>query len=245
MVTASTSEELKKEIVDEVLSLGTVMEVLYSKFGIVHKAVIHLNGWKQWCARRARIFSNVHVVVNYMQTWMMRSKGAPLHFPKMMNPRAIELKAHIWCQIQNYEELPQLITSLQASHACVFKSMDVVVHTHAIPSIGNLTQVKIKEHVSLELDSYFDELMCRATSPNLLISVETMHKYVAGLAALKRMMHMLLDKLDRGARAVYLDAMEARFRFQKDVTLDYTDTFDTVDHREDVEELDFPGLSES
>ena len=68
------------------------------------------------------------------------------------------------------------------------------------------------------------------------------------------MMHMLSDELDRGAQAVYLDAMEARVRFQKDVTLDYTDTitdyrswhhFTVVDHHEDVEELDFPWFSKS
>ena len=113
----STQEELKKEILDEVLSLDIVMRALYSKFGTMHNAVIHLNGWQQRCARRARILSNVHVVVDYMQTWMMRYKGAPLHLPKMMKPGAVDLKARIWSQIQNYEELPQLITSIQA-HKC-------------------------------------------------------------------------------------------------------------------------------
>ena len=96
---------------------------------------------------------NVNVVVDYMQTWTMRYKADPFHLPKMMKPRAVEQKARIRSQIWNYEELPQLITSIQTSHACVFKSMDVVVHTHAIPSIGNLTQVKTKAHVRLELHS--------------------------------------------------------------------------------------------
>jgi len=109
----------------------------------------------------------------------------------MMKPREVEIKEHIWSQIQNYEDLPQLITSIPASHACVFKSMDVVVRIHAIPSIGNLTQVKTKEMVLLELDSYFDELMHVATSPDFPISEDTMHKYVVGPATLKRMMHML------------------------------------------------------
>ena len=39
-----------------------------------------------------------------------------------------------------------------------------------------------------------------------------MHKYVVGSAALKTIMCMLSDDLDRGARVVYLDAMEARVR---------------------------------
>ena len=77
--------------------------------------------------------------------------------------------------------------------------MDVVVHTHAIPSIGTLTQAKTKAKVRLELDSYFDELMHISTSPDLPISANIMHKYVVGLTALKTMMCMLSDELDRGA----------------------------------------------
>lgn len=115
------------------------MRALYSRVGIVHKAVVHLNGWQQCCARRAHILSNLHTSIDHMQTWTMKYKGAPLHFPKMMKPMEVELKACIWSQTQNYEELQQLITSLQASHARVFRSMDVVVYKHAIPSIGKLT----------------------------------------------------------------------------------------------------------
>lgn len=95
----------------------------------------------------------------------------------------------------------------------IFILFDVVVHAYALPSIGTLTQVKTKAQVWLELDSYFVELMRIATSPDLVISVETMHNYVVGQAALKAMMHMLLFKLDIGAQVVYLDAMEARVHF--------------------------------
>jgi len=70
--------------------------------------------------------------------------------------------------------------------------------------------------------------MCIATSVNLVISADTMHHYFASLATLKTtlktIMHMLSDKLDRGTREVYPDAMEARVHFQKDVTIEYTDT---------------------
>lgn len=185
---------MMKEILDEVLSLEIVMQALYSKFGTMHKAVFHLNGWQQHCVRRAHILANVHVVVDYMQTSTMRYKGASLHLRKIMKPKAVKLKA----RIQNYEELLWLITSIQASHARVFKIMDVVVHAHAIPSIGTLTQAKTKAQVQLELDSYFDELMHITTSLDLPISADTMHKYVVGPVAWKTMMHMLLDELDRG-----------------------------------------------
>lgn len=77
----------------------------------------------------------------------MRYKGAPLNLPKMMKPRVVELKACIWGQIRNYEDLLQLITSLQASHAWLFRSMDVFVHAHAIPSIVTLTKAKRKAQV--------------------------------------------------------------------------------------------------
>lgn len=147
MVTTSAKAELKKVTLDEVSSLEIVMWTLYSRFGTVHKAVVHHNSWQQHYVRIARILSNLHIVVDRMQTWTMRYKESLLHYPKMMNPMAVELKAHFQSQIQNYEELPQLITSLQASHAWVFRSMDVVVHTHAIPSIGTLTKAKTKSEV--------------------------------------------------------------------------------------------------
>lgn len=47
LVTTSAQEELKKTILDEVLSLETVMQALYSKFGTMHKVVVHLNNYQQ------------------------------------------------------------------------------------------------------------------------------------------------------------------------------------------------------
>ena len=104
--TTSARAEFKKKILDELLSLETIMQNLYFRFVTMHKSVIHLNGWKQRCARRPRIFSDIHTVVNHMQIWTMRYKGAPLHLPKMMKPKEVVLKAPIQSQIQNYEELP-------------------------------------------------------------------------------------------------------------------------------------------
>lgn len=45
LVIASARAELKKGILDEVLFLEKVMRAFYSKFGTMHKAVVHLNGW--------------------------------------------------------------------------------------------------------------------------------------------------------------------------------------------------------
>lgn len=89
--------------------------------------------------------------------------------------------------------------------------------------------MKTKIQIQLELDSYSDELMCISTNPDFPINADIIHKYVVGSAALKTMMHMLLDELDVEAREVYLADMEARVKFQKDVTLEHMDTI--VDYR--------------
>jgi len=65
----------------------------------------------------------------------------------------------------------------------------------------------------MELDSYFDELMCHATSPEFPISEDIMHKYIVGPETLKTMMCMLSNEFHRGAQEVYPDVMEARFKF--------------------------------
>ena len=74
------------------------------------------------------------------------------------------------------------------------------------------------------------------------------------MAALKTMMHILFNKLDKGAKSLYPDATKARVRFHKDVTTEYEDTindyqawheFATINHQEDVKELVFPQLYDS
>jgi len=143
------------------------------------------------------------------------------------------------------------MTSIQASHAQVFKIMEVIVNTHLIPWLGTLTQAKTKKQFQQELDSYFDELMRTVTSPDMPISADDMRKYVVGSTILKTMIHMLMDELDRGARAVYPNSMEARYKFQTDVTVEHMDTlkdyqswhqYATIDQHEDVEKLDFYGF---
>ena len=56
-----------------------------------------------------------------------------------MKPKAELDKAHIQILIQNYEQLPPLIISIEASHAWLIRSLDVIVRMHKIPSIGILT----------------------------------------------------------------------------------------------------------
>ena len=63
-------------------------------------------------------------------------------------------------------------------------------------------------------------------------------------------MHILLDELERVVWAVYPDGMEARFRFQTNVTVEHINTikdyqywhqYVTVDQHEDVEQLEIYG----
>ena len=93
--------------------------------------------------------------------------------------------------------------------------MHVIFHTHAIPPVWHTHRAEDKKQVWLELNIYFDNLMCMVTSIHLEINTDTMHQYVVGWTTLKTMMCMLLDELDRGARSVYPDAMEARVFFQQ------------------------------
>lgn len=92
LVTMSARAELKKAILDGVLSLDTVMRALYSKFGTMHQAIVHLHGQKHQRVRRARILKNIHAAIDNMQAWMMKYKGASLHLPKMMMANALSCK---------------------------------------------------------------------------------------------------------------------------------------------------------
>lgn len=101
--------------------------------------------------------TNIHL--DHVQTWTMRYKGAPPHLHKMMNLKVELDKACIRSQIQNYEELSPLITSIEALYAQLYKSLDVVVRKYGTPSIGRLTEAKEKNQFSLQFDAYFDQLM--------------------------------------------------------------------------------------
>ena len=74
------------------------MQALYSKFGTVHKEIIHLNGWQQRCARRPRILANLHATIDDMKKCTMKYKEAPLHMPKLMRASVVKLKACIRSQ---------------------------------------------------------------------------------------------------------------------------------------------------
>jgi len=48
--------------------------------------------------------------------------------------------------------------------------------------------------------------------------------YIIGLTLLRTKLHMLQDELDKGSKSIYLEAMEARVLFHKDIIKDYMDT---------------------
>jgi len=79
-------------------------------------------------------------------------QGSPTYLQNIMKPQAELDKALIHMLIQNYEHLPLLITRIEASYAQLFKSLDVIVRTHKIPSIRTLTQSMKKNQVLVEVD---------------------------------------------------------------------------------------------
>lgn len=130
--------------------------------------------------------------------------------------------------------------------------MDVIMRMHAILPIWHTHRGKDKKQVQLALNMYFDKLMWMVTSTHFEISIDTMHEYVTGTATLKKMMRMLSDELDRGAILVYPDTTGERAWFQKDDTIERTDTitdgqawnqFTTIDHHNDVKALVLPQRS--
>lgn len=133
----------------------------------------------------------MHVIIDHVQTWTMRYKGTPLHLQKMMKPQVALDKACIQSLIQNYEELSPLITNVEASYACLFRSLDVVVRKYGAPLIRTLTKVKEKNQVRLDLNIYFDHLKIMTTIAYLQVSVDNMWMYIASFTFLKTNMCML------------------------------------------------------
>jgi len=124
-------------------------------------------------------------------------KGAWLHLHK---PHVELDKARIQSLIQNYEQLSPLITSVEASYAWFFRSLDVPVRKYDTLLIGALIEAKEKNQVRLELDAYFDQLLLTTTKANLQVSIDNMWMYIASLNLLRTKLHMLQDQLDRGSK---------------------------------------------
>lgn len=103
-----------------------------------------------------------------------------------------------------------LIINIEASYAWLFRSLDVIVQMHKIPSIETLTQAMRKNQVMLDVDKYIEKLMHVATSNDFHLIVENMQWYISDTATLKTILHMLHVELDRCFRTISLEAMEAR-----------------------------------
>ena len=100
----------------------------------------------------------------------------------------------------------------------MFKTLDVIVQTHKIPSIRTLTQAMRKNQVMLDVNKYIEQLMRKTTSDDLQLSAKNMQRYISGPATLKTVLHMLQDELDRGFMTIYPESMEARVCFDKYIT---------------------------
>lgn len=143
----SIMAEMKKVILSKVSTLETTMQKLYDRFFTMHNVFVHVQGLQQWRKNLVQTLREIHVSIVHVQDWKMRYKGALLYFPKMTKPQAKLDKANVWMLIQNYEQLSPFINNIQASYALLYKSLDVMVRTHMIPSIGSLTEAKHKNQL--------------------------------------------------------------------------------------------------
>lgn len=93
--------------------------------------------------------------------------------------------------IQNNKQLTSFIGSIQASYVRFYSSLDVLVRTHQIPSIGSLTKAKPKNQVLQEVKEYFEQLRQEATREDLELNAHNMQNFIGGLVKVKTMLLML------------------------------------------------------
>jgi len=133
----------------------------------------------------------------------MRYKGAPLDLEKKMKPQVELEKEKVQMLLHNYEQLTSLIGNIQDSYVWLCNSLDVMVRTHMIPSIGSLTDAKTKNQVILEIDEYLTQLRREATIEDLELSAHNIQKYIDGINMVKNMFFMLHNELDIGSKTIY------------------------------------------
>lgn len=122
----SSTSEMKKEMAVEIANLEATMQIMYRRFVTMNEVVFHLYDFRSSVCKHPKL-SNIHISIAHMQKWTMRYKGPPIFFHKRMKLEAKLNKAQIHMLIWNYEQLPSLITSIEASCACFFRSLDVIV----------------------------------------------------------------------------------------------------------------------
>ena len=143
----SALAEMRKEILAKVSTLESTMQKLYYEFFIMHKVVVHLYGFQQWSRKVVQTFNGIDASIAHVQEWIMRYKRAPLYLHNMMKLQAKLEKARIHMLIQNYKKLTPFITNIKASYAWFYKTLEVMVRTHRIPSIGSLNKANKKNQV--------------------------------------------------------------------------------------------------
>lgn len=126
--------------------------------------------------------------------------------------------------IQKNKQLTSFIGSIQASYVPLFSSLDILVRTHHIPSVGSLTKAKPKNQVQQEINEYLEQLIQNAIKEDLELDKQNMQKYVDGPVQVREMLLMLQNELKNGSKTLYLNSMEARVYFQLDIITQFGDT---------------------
>ena len=66
-------------------------------------------------------------------------------------------KAQVWMIIHSKKNLASFIATTHDSYARLYNSVDFMVKSHNIPSVGSLTKAKRRNQVRQEIEEYLDQ----------------------------------------------------------------------------------------
>ena len=128
------------------------MDKIYEGFVTIHKSAVNFHGPWQQTKEFVKTLKKIQSSISYVKEWTMRYKGAPFDLVKKMKPQAELEKEKVWMLIQKNKQFTSFIGNIQDSYVWLFNSLDVLVRTHQIPSVGSLTKAKPKNQVWQEVE---------------------------------------------------------------------------------------------
>lgn len=86
----------------------------------------------------------------------MQYKGSSSELGKKTRQQAELEKSQVRMLIQSNKQLRSFIVNIQASYAWLYNSVDFMVKSHKILSLGSLTEAKGKNKVRQVVEEYLD-----------------------------------------------------------------------------------------
>lgn len=163
-------EEMRVEILSEVLTLVETMQNLYEELVTMHKGVVHLHGLQQQWKDFFKTLRNVKTAIIIMHEWMMWYKGASLDLGKKMKPQVELKKERVQMLIQSNKQLTSFVSNIHDSYAWLYNNLDFLVKSHMIPSVGSFTKDKPKNKVRKEIEQYLEKVRNISTKEDLEVN---------------------------------------------------------------------------